>query len=132
MWRLLLTSIMLSGLSPAAHGEVQSAEDWAWEQIRTGKVADFDAQCGELDPKTDAGWGDACRRISSQFLQDVLTDPARQTREPRHRVRLRGAGIIGFVDLATADFDQEVWIDSSRFEGGLSLDGSHWLRDLIW
>ena len=34
----------------------QSAEDWAWEKIRLGEIADFNAEFGKLDPRKPDGW----------------------------------------------------------------------------
>jgi hypothetical protein len=55
--RSLLVLLMLAFSPLAAHGQAtQNASDWAWEQIRAGRVADFNARCTkELDPRQDAG-----------------------------------------------------------------------------
>ena len=39
-------------------GNKQSAEDWAWEKIRVGEIADFNAEFGKIDPRMPDGWSD--------------------------------------------------------------------------
>src|SRR5215469_13795175 len=91
---MLLLLILFSTSVSVAQGQRQKAEDWAWDQIRTGNVADFNARCGQLDPKKSQGWADACRDISGSFIQVVLTDPKRQADVQDHKVWFRGAHVI--------------------------------------
>ena len=115
----------------AAKGQRQTAEDWAWGQIRTGQVADFNAKCGrQLDPKEAEGWADSCREITARFVQLVLTDAKRQAAVPHHFVVIEGAHITGTVDLGGFDITDTVGIGSSRIEGEIILDDSRWTRVL--
>ena len=127
--RWLLALLILFQVSFAlAQGETQTAEDWAWDQIRAGKVADFNARCGQLDPKESEGWTNDCRNISNSFIQTVLTDPSRQAMVPHHRVSIRGAHVTDGVDLSGMDCVDGFGIVLSRIDGGVSLDDSHILR----
>jgi hypothetical protein len=98
---------------------------WAFARVRNDEIADFGKRCGELDPRSSNGWDDPCRRISPQFLIDVLTVPKWRDQVLRHRVRLRGVRIDGTIDLADAKISAEVSVHASRIEGNLNLDGSH-------
>jgi hypothetical protein len=107
-----------------------AAERWAWVQIRDDKIADFGERCGKLDPRTKVGWDDACRKISPQFLVDVLTIPRWRDQLPRHRLRLTGAFIDGTIDLTNDEIAPELWIHTSRIEGDFVLANSRWDRPL--
>jgi hypothetical protein len=119
--------LALTIATPLAQGayDNRSAEDWAWQQIIEDKKADFGDECIRDVAK--------CGQISAKFLVDILTKKEVRDWIPRNRVRLRGARISGgeinrVIDLTNAEIAVEVWIDSSRIEGDLLLDGSHWSR----
>ncbi len=128
----VLSLIMAAGdgLAAAPASREQSAEDWAWTQLRNDQVADFNTRegCnGQLVPyqKTKA-WDAACRQISPQFIVQILTRREWLDQLPRLRVRLRGAHITGSVNLSDAEIRPEVWIDDSRIEGDLLFDDTRW------
>jgi hypothetical protein len=51
MLALLVLLILFPDADATAQGQQpQGAEDWAWDRIRTGRIADFHARCGQLDP----------------------------------------------------------------------------------
>ena len=104
---------------------------WAWSQIRRDEIADFNQHCmKELDPRAETEWGDPCRQILAQFLMDVLTKPKFRYQIPQHGVRLRGAHIVGTIDLADTEIRPAVRIHGSRIEGDATLDDSRWKRPL--
>jgi uncharacterized protein YjbI with pentapeptide repeats len=132
--RWLPITLLVWSIASAAQATSKEAEDWAWKQIRTDRIANFNEHCKtEVDPrKEDSEWNNECRHISAKFLQDVLTDPQRQAELRRHRVRLEGARIDGPIDLDGIDSREEIQIVASKIEGDLSLADSHWSRGLTF
>ena len=119
-------------------------EQWVWEQIQAGEVADFnerdretDPAFEDLDPTQAKGW-DGGRRLSVSFLQDILTTKAFVDATSFKGVKILGALIDGDVtlDLAHARLERLFWLEKSRLlldiecrdlhvAGEFSLEGSH-------
>jgi hypothetical protein len=134
--RLLLLVLAVAPLIAAAPVKqtTQTPEQWAWAQITQGLPADFGPKCNNGKPSPDPakpeGWNDDCRKISAKFVVDMLTVPKQRDRIARHQVFLRGARIVGDVDLSGADIAEEVWLRDCRLEGSLKLAESRWDRIL--
>lgn len=128
------------GTSAGPGGEISApdhwseAETWAWVEIRAGRIADFNARDGRLDPKSSEGWDDT-RKLGQAFLEAILLHDPYRGAIPRRGVRIVGAWFPETIDLANARIAHELWLDYSRFEasvqltdmkilGVLSLDGS--------
>ena len=94
------------------------------------EIADFNKRCGQLNPHESAGWDAACRRISPQFLVDLLINSRFRDQVQQHGVRLRGVDIVGKIDLADAEIKPQLLIELSRIEGDAILTDSHWARPL--
>jgi hypothetical protein len=103
-----------------------SEEEWAWEQIQAGKIADFNVRLGNmLDPKTPNGWGDD-RTIGAGFLKKVFW--TKRDEIPVEGVRIIGAFLPEGQALQSARLDRDVWFSQCRIGGpidfaALGVDG---------
>jgi uncharacterized protein YjbI with pentapeptide repeats len=111
---------------------LSAAERYAWGRIQQGLSANFSEKCdGWPDPKQedDPGWRDEskgkCRTLRATFIIDILTKPSFRDAMTYRGVDIRGAKIIGDVDLAFAKLDRPFQISESRFEGAISLRYAH-------
>ena len=113
-------------------------EQWAWEQIAAGEIADFNARGPDpekLDPSTEKDWGED-RRLSAKFLEIILTETAFVDVTPHGGVRILGALIDDApLDLEHARLQHLFWLEKSRIlvevkcsnlrvDGELSLEKS--------
>jgi uncharacterized protein YjbI with pentapeptide repeats len=109
----------------APYDDVNTVEGWAWSQIKQGQWADFNEHCGTppLDPKKeeDANWRNDCRKLSSRFLEDLLTRAPWRDAVPFVGIRITGARIVRDVDLRNAKLLRPIAILGSRIEGAINL-----------
>jgi hypothetical protein len=61
------------------------------------------------------------RVLSTSFLEKLLTKTFKGFTMHRHGVRIRNAVFVGALDLENAEIQNEVWLDSCRFEEGVNL-----------
>jgi hypothetical protein len=116
-----------SALAQEPSDDPNTTEGWAWPRIKRGEVADFNARCETpaLNPRDDkdARWSDDCRKLSIDFLRDLLTTRA-PWREaiPFAGIQIKGARIVGDVlDLENAKLIRSISILDSRIEAAIKL-----------
>ena len=105
---------------PAPAPEWNRAEQWAWQRIREGNIADFNELLGPLLPRQPEGWTSE-RELRSRFIEQVLLDDAYRNALPHQGVRIIGAWIREPLLLHNARIAHEVWLDKTRFEGNVSF-----------
>jgi hypothetical protein len=113
-------------------------EKWVWKKIASGEPADlseYDIDHPNLAPETKKGWGEN-RRLSSKFLQIILTQKIFVEATPYGGVRILGALIDDApLNLEHARLQHLFWLEKSRIlvnvncrslrvDGGLSFEES--------
>ena len=92
-------------------------ERWAWKPICAGQVANFNKDKDELDPRKPDGWNDE-RKLSPEFLKEILLQEAYRSATPIMGVRIIGACFPEPIDLAHVRLDRQLWLRQCRFERG--------------
>lgn len=126
---------------PGPHLAWRPSEQWVWQHLCAGAIADFNAREGKtLDPSDPAGWNDT-RVVSAAFLETVLLQEPYRGALCRQGVRIVGAWFKEALDLESARLGHTLWLDNARFEqevqlsdlkstDPLSLEGSYFARSL--
>ena len=89
------------------------AEEWVVAQATAGKIADLDGALNADHTKKFPEEKD--RKLSAQFLEDLLTGTLPGVKMHRHGVRIIGAIIDESIDLRNAQIPWEVWLDHCQF-----------------
>jgi hypothetical protein len=125
---MLATWLVASGAAaqdaPPPGSGWSEPERWAWEEIRAGRIADFDAREGKLDPRRPAGWSDT-RKLSPDFLKAILFREPYMSALPIEGVRIVGAWFPEPVDLASGRLRHQLWLVRCRFEEAANLTFLH-------
>lgn len=111
-------------LAQPPYDQPQTAEGWAWTQIKDGKPADFNAHCNsKLDAHTGSpGWDETCRLLSAKFVVDVLTGAPWSKDVPFPGVHIVGARIAGDINLQRAALERPLIIEACRIDANVILD----------
>ena len=97
-------------------------EKWVWSRICIGREADFNKLKGYLHPDRKEGWRKD-RALSSEFLETILLYEPYRSAITRKGVRIVGAWFPGKVDLRKAEIRSDMWLNNSRFEDDVLLNG---------
>jgi uncharacterized protein YjbI with pentapeptide repeats len=98
-------------------------EQWVWECVQAGEIADFnttEGYGGQLDPKDPEDWPDT-RILRPAFLETVLLHEPYRTAIPRHGLRIVGAWCQDPLDLSHATLACPLGLEQSRFESEVEL-----------
>ncbi|EGJ51743.1 hypothetical protein [Desulfocurvibacter africanus] len=130
--RILLSSLLMYLLfvhvvmaAPASGPDWTETEQWAWEQIVSGNVADFNTYCNE-PPEWLERWRNPCRMVSARFIEDALTKAPWKAAIPHQGLRLMGAYVQGGLDLENAHVESAFCLDDSFISGSVAMAGSRW------
>src|SRR5262249_45402690 len=107
-----LTIISLSAAVPqTSAGELNTAEKWVVAQVTAGEIAILSKQVtGEKD-----------RKLSSHFLEDLLTGTLPSVKLHRHGVRIACAIIDEPIDLENAQILGDVLLNRCQFNGNVTF-----------
>jgi uncharacterized protein YjbI with pentapeptide repeats len=128
----LLTATLLAAttagvaFAQGTYSDVTKAEGWAWALIRQGKPVDMGDRCDEKKTTVGASidkpdWKHACRRLSSDFVTDILTKSPWRDQVPSIGLVLSGAWIDGEINLMNAKLKRAIQIRDSLIEGTVEL-----------
>ena len=108
----------------ASYNDWNKAEQFVWNQVCLGKMADFNdinaGYGGYLDPKTkDKRWEQ--REIRPEFLETILLHEPWRSAVPRQRVGIMGVRFTKPLDLLNAELIHLLGLFYSRFESTVNL-----------
>lgn len=117
----------------AANAGWSAPEKWAWSRICKGRIADFSARFGELDPRASKAWRPN-RILSCDFLRSILFDKAWTDLVPIEGVRIRGARYTEQLVLSHGHVQWPLWLEACRCDqpadfSYLQVDGRLSLRE---
>ena len=107
-------------------------EQWVWERISEGQLADLNDYEEMDDPlrPADAGHWPQSRILRPSFLRRILLDESYRQVIPAQGVRISGARFSESLDLADCQLSHEVWLHECSFEQPLQLQHIRTPRDL--
>jgi hypothetical protein len=121
LWSGLLASFAIA----ESYDDIATPDGWAWSQIKLGQAADFSQRCPvyrfEEKMLEDVSWQNECRKLSARLIEDLLTKVPWRESVPAAGVRIKGAWIVGIIDLANAKLIRPIEIVESRLDDKLSL-----------
>ncbi len=91
------------------------SEKWAWEQLRAGRTADFNVQCGVLEASKADGWTSA-RELRPHFIEALLEVEPYRSALPSQGLHVVGAWIRDPMSLGRHRLQRACRIERSRFE----------------
>ena len=126
---------------PDSDYSLSAPEEWAWEQIRRGEVADmrFAPDGGGANSPckpVEDGWISwaqyvAGRTLSAKFTKTIVTRPQPAYIPGTRRIHIENAVIDQFLDLANEEIEMELWIRNSFLRAGIDINAAHFHRSLL-
>jgi hypothetical protein len=103
-------------------------EAWIWQRICIGRPANLgerkhSAPRSALDPHDGRPWP-ADRTITAKFLKTILLVTPYREAIPNEGVHIIGAHVAETLNLENANLRAKLWLESSRFDGDIALDGA--------
>lgn len=105
------------------------SEKWAWEQLRTGRTADFNLECGVLEASRAEGWTSA-RELRSRFIESLLEVEPYRSALPNLGLHIVGAWIRDPMSLGRRRLQRACRVEHSRFEANASLRSMRSIDDI--
>ena len=100
-------------------------ESWVWSKICAGDLADLQDFAGGSANAADWESWPPKRELSFDFLRTILLVEPYRSAVPPAGVRISGARFRDPVDLSHAFVARDLWLDKSRFDKDVVLEGSH-------
>src|SRR5262245_55900073 len=98
------------------------AEQWTWEQVHAGNIANFQERLGKLDPRSGAGWNET-RLLTPVFIREIFYEKSLRGEIPPEGVRIVGAWFRDRLALPSGRLHSHLWLDGCRFDQGIDFLG---------
>ena len=108
------------------------AEQWTWNHICAGLVADLSEFAGAHPPTTGRVVVTGPVLLSKQFIETILLREPFRSLIPRQGVRIAHATFSDAIDLSAGQFTWDVWLDDSTFSHGVHLNALDTSADLTF
>lgn len=102
-------------------------ELWVWNEIKVGRIADFNKRYANLDPKSENNWNNPKedRNLSNNFLLSILTEEKVLNVISTKGIRIAGALFSEEINLRHVKLERQLWLELCRFEGSLYMMNFH-------
>ncbi|MDA8002453.1 MAG: hypothetical protein MPL62_14335, partial [Alphaproteobacteria bacterium] len=123
---------------PDSDYSLSAPEEWAWERIRRGEVADMrrapggggsSAPCNPVKGGVNA-WKTVARTLSAKFIKIVATRLCSADIPGDLRIHIVCAIVKGKIDIANANVEMELRIENCSIVDGIIIDAAHFRRGL--
>ncbi|MDN7179638.1 hypothetical protein M0D69_16910 [Caballeronia sp. SEWSISQ10-4 2] len=125
---------------PGRASEWTAQEQWVWQRICAGQVADLQAFGGTDEPADALHWPEK-RTLSARFIETAMADERLRSAIPYRGVEIRGARFSDVVDFESArlhvpltlshcQFDKALRLSQAIVDGQLSIDRSNFEGDI--
>src|SRR5690242_13763228 len=102
-------------------GKLSTAERRLQAALKRRDSIDF--RTGDIlldEPSGGGSWGEN-RQIRAEVLAAMLTEPETATHGQLERIFIRGARILGSIDLKNSIVEAPIWLDKCHVDDGIDM-----------